>query len=177
MAKRLIDTLNRCYADQFNCRFTSVIPTNIYGPYDNFNIEDGHVVPGLIHKCHLAKRDGTPLTIWGSGEPLRQFIASRDVARLLLWTLDHYDSVEPLILSVGEEDEVSIGEVARQVAKAMDFRGEVVFDTTKADGQFKKTARNAKLRRLLPGFQFTPIGEGLREATAWFEANYDSARK
>ncbi|KAF4319651.1 hypothetical protein BBO99_00004675 [Phytophthora kernoviae] len=154
-----------------------VIPTNIYGPYDNFNIDDGHVVPGLIHKCYVAKRDGTPLTIWGSGKPLRQFISSHDVARLMLWTLDHYDSVEPLILSVGEEDEVSIGDIAREIATAMDFRGEIVFDTSKADGQFKKTASNIKLCRLLPDFQFTPIAKGLQETTAWFEANYETARK
>ncbi|KAF4029860.1 NAD dependent epimerase/dehydratase family [Phytophthora infestans] len=126
MAKRLIDTLNRCYADQFGCNFTSVIPTNIYGPHDNFNIDNGHVVPGLIHKCYLAKRDLTPFAIWGSGKPLRQFIYSLDVARLMLWTLDHYNSVEPLILSVGEEDEVSIGNVAQEIAAAMDFRGNYV---------------------------------------------------
>ncbi|EGZ13147.1 hypothetical protein PHYSODRAFT_511177 [Phytophthora sojae] len=177
MAKRLIDTLNRCYADQFGCRFTSVIPTNIYGPHDNFNIQVGHVVPGLIHKCYLAKRDATPLVIWGSGKPLRQFISSHDVAKLMVWVLGHYDSVEPLILSVDEEDEVSIGDVAREIADAMDFNGEIVFDESKADGQFKKTASNAKLRRLLPDFQFTTIKQGLREATAWFEANYETARK
>ncbi|KAG7376002.1 GDP-L-fucose synthase [Phytophthora pseudosyringae] len=177
MAKRLIDTLNRCYADQFGCNFTSVVPTNIYGPHDNFNIDDGHVVPGLIHKCYLAKRDATPLVIWGSGQPLRQFISSHDVARLMLWTLDHYNSVEPLILSVDEEDEVSIGDVAREIAAAMGFKGDIVFDTSKADGQFKKTASNAKLRRLVPDFEFTPIRKGLRETTAWFEANYENARK
>ncbi|GMF43456.1 unnamed protein product [Phytophthora fragariaefolia] len=177
MAKRLIDTLNHCYADQFGCRFTSVIPTNIYGPHDNFDIDAGHVVPGLIHKCYLAKRDSTPLVVWGSGEPLRQFISSLDVAKLMLWVLDHYESVEPLILSVDETDEVSIGDVALEIAAAMDFKGEVVFDTSKADGQFKKTASNAKLRRLLPDFQFTPIRQGIREATGWFEANYETARK
>ncbi|ETL89226.1 hypothetical protein F442_12193 [Phytophthora nicotianae P10297] len=177
MAKRLVDTLNRCYADQFGCNFTSVIPTNIYGPHDNFNVDDGHVVPGLIHKCYLAKRDSMPFVIWGSGKPLRQFIYSHDVARLMLWTLDHYDSVEPLILSVDEEDEVSVGDVAQKIAAAMDFKGEIVFNTSKADGQFKKTASNAKLRRLLPDFQFTPISKGLQQTTAWFEENYENARK
>ncbi|POM65620.1 GDP-L-fucose synthetase [Phytophthora palmivora] len=177
MAKRLIDTLNHCYADQFGCNFTSVIPTNIYGPHDNFNIDNGHVVPGLVHKCYLAKRDSTPLVIWGSGKPLRQFISSHDVAKLMLWTLDNYDSVEPLILSVDEEDEVSIGDVAREIATAMDFKGEIVFDTSKADGQFKKTASNVKLRGLLPDFEFTPISKGLQKTTAWFEENYEIARK
>lgn len=177
MAKRLIDTMNRCYADQFGSCFTSVIPTNIYGPHDNFSIADGHVVPGLIHKCHLAKQAAQPFTVWGSGAPRRQFIFSRDVARLLLWTLDHYDSVEPLILSVDEQDEVSIRDVALQIAAAMRFEGDVVFDAGKADGQFKKTASNAKLRRLVPEFAFTPIADGLRETVDWFEANYDMARK
>lgn len=177
MAKRLIDTMNRCYTDQYGCAFTSVIPTNIYGPHDNFNIDGGHVIPGLIHKCYLAKQRGEPFTIWGSGAPLRQFISSRDIARLMLWVLDSYESVEPLILSVDEQDEVSIREVALQIASAMGFEGEVVFDATKADGQFKKTASNAKLRRLVPDFAFTSLSDGLRESVAWFQANYDSARK
>lgn len=75
-AKRLIDTMNRAYAEEYGCNFTSIIPTNIYGPFDNFSIENGHVIPGLIHKCYIAKRDKTPFTIWGSGTPLRQFIYS-----------------------------------------------------------------------------------------------------
>ena len=73
-AKRMIDVLNRCYKEQYNCNFTSIIPTNIYGPNDNFNIEDGHVIPGLINKCYHAKKRNTEFVIWGSGKPLRQFI-------------------------------------------------------------------------------------------------------
>lgn len=76
-AKRLIDTMNRAYAEEYGCNFTSIIPTNIYGPHDNFSIKNGHVIPGLIHKCYIAKRDNTPFTIWGSGKPLRQFVYSR----------------------------------------------------------------------------------------------------
>ena len=76
-AKRLIDTMNRAYAEEYGCNFTSIIPTNIYGPSDNFSIQNGHVIPGLIHKCYIAKKDNTPFTIWGSGTPLRQFIYSR----------------------------------------------------------------------------------------------------
>lgn len=75
-AKRLIDTMNRAYAEEYGCNFTSIIPTNIYGPHDNFSIKNGHVIPGLIHKCYIAKRDNTPFTIWGSGTPLRQFVYS-----------------------------------------------------------------------------------------------------
>merc|ERR1712107_228064 len=106
------------------------IPTNIYGPHDNFSVEDGHVIPGLIHKCYIAKRDNTDFVIWGSGSSLRQFIYSEDLADLTLWVLRNYDSVEPIILSVDEAAEVTIKDVALMVAEAMKFEGKVVFDTT-----------------------------------------------
>ena len=176
-AKRMIDVLNRCYHEEYGCNFTSIIPTNIYGPHDNFNIEDGHVIPGLIHKCHLAQQNNTDFVIWGSGSPLRQFIYSVDLAALTIWTMREYNSIEPIILSVPEEDEVSIAHVAQCVAKSMDFKGNVVFDTSKADGQFKKTASNDKLKALNPNFQFTPIEEGIDKACKWFKENYEIARK
>ena len=176
-SKRMIDVMNKCYAEEYGCNFTSIIPTNVYGPHDNYCIEGGHVIPGLIHKCYLAKENNTDLSIWGSGAPLRQFIFSHDLARLTVWTLREYHSPEPIILSVGEEDEVSIGDVAKYVAEAMDFQGNVVQDSSKADGQFKKTASNKKLMSLYPEFKFTSIQDGLKESCDWFIANYDAARK
>ncbi|XP_032171409.1 GDP-L-fucose synthase isoform X4 [Mustela erminea] len=98
-AKRMIDVQNRAYFQQHGCTFTAVIPTNVFGPHDNFNIEDGHVLPGLIHKVHLAKSSGSALTVWGTGRPRRQFIYSRDLARLFVWVLREYSEVEPIILS------------------------------------------------------------------------------
>lgn len=175
-AKRMIDVQNRMYNSQYGCNFTSVIPTNIYGPHDNYHLEDSHVIPGLIHKCYLAKKNGTPLTVWGSGKPLRQFIYSEDLARLFIWVLRSYDSVEPIILSVGEEDEVSIKDVVHAIVDAMDFKGEVIFDATKSDGQYKKTASNHKLKRLHPDLKFTPMREGIAKSVKWFVENYDKAR-
>ena len=90
-AKRMIDVLNRCYNEEYGCQFTSVIPTNIYGPHDNFNLEDSHVIPGLIHKACIAKDAGADFVVWGSGTPLRQFIYSNDLAKLMIWTLRSYD--------------------------------------------------------------------------------------
>lgn len=176
-AKRLIDTMNRAYAEEYNCNFTSIIPTNIYGKDDNFSIESGHVIPGLIHKCYLAKQNNTDFTIWGSGTPLRQFIYSRDLAELTVWVLRSYHDPTPITLSVDEQDEVSIKDVALAVAKACDFQGNVVFDTSKADGQFKKTASNKKLRSLRPEYQFTTIQDGIQQSVDWFTANYETARK
>uniref|UniRef100_A0A7S2DYU3 GDP-L-fucose synthase n=1 Tax=Helicotheca tamesis TaxID=374047 RepID=A0A7S2DYU3_9STRA len=176
-AKRLIDTMSRAYAEEYGCNFTSIIPTNIYGPHDNFSIQNGHVIPGLIHKCYNAKKDNTPFTIWGSGTPLRQFIYSLDLAELTVWVMREYHSPEPITLSVDEAAEVSIKDVALSVAKAMKFEGEVKFDSDKADGQFKKTACNKKLRKHLPDYKFKSIDEGIQKSVDWFVENYEVARK
>lgn len=176
-AKRLIDTMNRAYAEEYNCNFTSIIPTNIYGPHDNFSIQNGHVIPGLIHKCYLAKKNNTPFEIWGSGTPLRQFIYSLDLAELTVWVMREYHDPTPITLSVDEAAEVSIKDVALSVAKAMKFEGEIKFDTSKADGQFKKTASNVKLRKHRPDYNFTSMDDGIQKSVDWFVENYDSARK
>lgn len=176
-AKRMLDVASRAYREEYGCNFTTVIPTNIYGPGDNFDIENGHVIPGLIHKSYIAMKEDSPLTVWGTGSPLRQFLYNLDFGKLLLWTLRSYDSPDPLILSVSEEDEISIADAARAVHKGMQCGQELVFDTSKADGQFKKTANNSKLMKLLPDFKFTPMEQGLRETCDWFKANYDTARK
>lgn len=174
LAKRLIDTMNRAYAEEYGCNFTSIIPTNIYGPHDNFSIQNGHVIPGLIHKCYIAKKENKPFTIWGSGTPLRQFIYSLDLAELTVWVMRQYHSPEPITLSVDEASEVPIKDVALAVAKAMQFEGEIIFDTDKADGQFKKTACNKKLRGYRPDYQFTSMDEGVQKSVDWFVANYET---
>jgi GDP-L-fucose synthase len=176
-AKRLIDTMNRAYAEEYGCNFTSIIPTNVYGPHDNFNIQNGHVIPGLIHKCYLAKKNGTPFEIWGSGTPLRQFIYSLDLAELSVWVMRDYHDPTPITLSVDESAEVSIKDVALAVAKAMQFEGEVKFDSSKADGQFKKTASNVKLRKFRPDYQFVSMQDGIQKSVDWFVEHYESARK
>ncbi|KEG11662.1 GDP-L-fucose synthetase [Trypanosoma grayi] len=176
-AKRMMDVLNRAYRNEYGCNFTCVIPTNIYGPHDNFNLEDSHVVPGLIHKFYMAKQDGKSMTVMGTGKPLRQFIYSEDLAELMIWVLREYTEVEPIILSVGESDEVSIADVVKMIAESMDFKGEIIFDTTKADGQFKKTADNSKLQKYLPNYKFTPMQEGINRSVKWFIENYSAARK
>jgi len=175
-AKRLVDVQNHAYKEQYGCNFTSAIPTNVFGPHDNFDLEDSHVIPGLIHKCYLAKKNGTPFVVSGTGKPLRQFIYSYDLAKLFIWMLREYDDVEPVILSVGEDEEVSIKEVADAIVKAVGFEGNYTFDTTRADGQFRKPASNKKLLTLMGGFQFTPFDQALNQTVQWFLANYDNAR-
>jgi GDP-L-fucose synthase len=174
-----------------------VVPTNIFGPHDNFNLEDGHVIPALIHKCRLARESGKPLVVAGSGRPLRQFIYSRDLARLLVWAVREWQCGKSneggaderalnsgavdgpvLILSVDEKDEVSIAQVAEAIAEASNLdHGRIKYDPSQADGQFKKTASNQKLRALLPAFRFTSFPVAVKETVDWFDAHFAAARK
>ncbi|CAM0140739.1 hypothetical protein VKS41_008007 [Umbelopsis sp. WA50703] len=176
-AKRMIDVQNKAYNEQYGCNFTSVIPTNIFGPHDNYDLEDSHVLPGLTHKCYLAKKNNTPFIVGGTGKPLRQFIYSRDLAKLFIWVLREYQETEPIILSVGEKDEVSIKDVADAIVKAVGFEGDYSFDTTRADGQYKKTASNDKLLKYLPDFEFTPFDVAIKESVEWFLENYETCRR
>ncbi|EGG15288.1 GDP-L-fucose synthetase [Cavenderia fasciculata] len=178
-AKRMLDVLGRAYNEEYgsSCRFTTVIPTNIYGPHDNYHIADSHVIPGLIHKTYLAMKNNTDLTIMGTGKPLRQFIYSLDLAKLFVWVLDNYDELDPIILSVDDQDEVSITDVVTMITEAMGFKGKIIYDTSKADGQYKKTASNKKLRSLYPNLSFTPMKDAIKVSSQWFINNFEVARK
>ena len=154
--------------------YVVLIPTNIYGPHDNWNLTEGHVVPALIHKCAVAKQSGDPLVVWGSGTPLREFVYSRDVAALSLWAAAEYDSETPLILTSGIE--VSIRNLVESVVEAMGFQGEVVFDADKPDGQFRKPSSAEPLRELLPDFEFTTLRDGMDETVRWFVEHYPNIR-
>lgn len=174
-AKRMADIQIRAYKEQYGLNYKSVIPTNIYGINDNFDIKNGHVIPSLIHKCYMARETKTPLTIWGSGKPLREFIYNKDVAILSEWVLNNYNENEPIILSTSEE--ISIKEIVNIITEIMNFKGEVKWDQSKPDGQFKKTSDNSKIKHYLPNFNFTPLYDGLKETIEWFELNYDKIRK
>ena len=176
-AKRMLEIHCKAYQEQYNSNFICVIPTNIYGPNDNYCLNDGHVIPALTHRCFLAKEKNKPFRVLGSGTPLRQFIYSEDLAKLFMWTLEKYQEKESLILSVGEKNEVSIKKVATEIAKSFNYEHMMEFDTRYADGQFKKTADNSKLMKLLGNFKFTSIKEGIRKNTEWFIENFEYARR
>jgi GDP-L-fucose synthase len=174
-AKRMTDIQIRSYKEQYGLNYKSVIPCNIYGPNDNYDIVNGHVLPSLIHKCYLARENKTPLTIWGSGKPLREFIFSKDVAKLTEWVLENYNESEPIILSTSEE--TSIMDIVGVIVDLMNFKGKVVFDSSKPDGQFRKPSDNSKIKNYLPDFKFTPLYEGLKETIEYFENHYNLVRK
>jgi GDP-L-fucose synthase len=176
-AKRMLEVQSQLYQRQYNRDYICVIPTNIYGENDNFHLEDSHVIPGLIHKCYLQKMKGEPFVVMGSGKPLRQFIYSKDLAKLILWVLIEYKSRESIILSVSEKEEVSIKRVAEFIANKMDYQDHLIFDLSKSDGQYKKSVSNHKIRELVPEFEFTGMEEGLEKTIQWFIENYPNIRK
>ena len=164
-AKRMLDIHCKTYKENFGDNFMCIIPTNIYGPNDNFDLENGHVLPSLIHKCYLAKKNNVDFVIRGSGNPLRQFIFSEDLAKLIMFVLE-LDIKENIIMSVKEE--ISIGDVGKIISKCFDYEGHIVFDTVYSDGQFKKTVNNDKLLTYVNDFKFTSIEEGIKKTVNWF---------
>jgi len=176
-AKRLLEIHSKAYQEQYNDNFVCIIPTNIYGENDNYSLEDGHVIPALIHRCYLNKKNNEEFIVRGTGKPLRQFIYSKDLANLIMWTLEEYNEKDSIILSVNEEDEVSIEYVSRTIAKCFDYEHMIKFDDSYSDGQYKKTANNKKLVDLYGKLSFTSIEEGIKKSVNWFIENYDSCRK
>lgn len=179
-SKRMLHKLAQLYNRQFGTEFVGICPCNLFGKYDNFNLKEGHVVASLIHRFYEADRSDEPFIIWGTGKPLRQFLSATDFARLLLWALDSYDGKEGggfVIAAPPEEEEVTIAELGTMVARAINPSRPVEFDSSKSDGQMKKTASCALLTRLHPNFKCTPLEESIAEVVAWFIANYDTARR
>jgi len=174
-AKRMLEVQSSAYRKEWNCNYVVAIPTNIYGPNDNFSLIDGHVISALIHKTYLANKNGTDLVIWGSGKPLREFIYSADIAKLALWVMDNYSEETPIILTSGIE--VSILELVEVVTKKMKFKGKLVFDSSKPDGQYRKPSNADKLNKLLPEFRWTSLEEGVGLTIDWFLSNYPKVRK
>jgi len=174
-AKRMSEVQIRAYKEQYDLDYLCVIPTNVFGPCDNFNLSTGHVLPSLIHKCYIAKKCNTDFNIWGTGQPLREFIYSKDLGKITDWLLQNYTQCDSVIISPSQE--ISIKDVVDIIVRQMSFTGKVSWDNTKPDGQYRKPSNNTKLKQLLPGFKFTPIQEAIGETIEWFNTNYPKIRK
>jgi GDP-L-fucose synthase len=168
-AKRMLDVQSRAYRDQYGCNFVTVIPCNIYGPHDNFDLESSHVIPALIRKCDTAIEDRTDFVIWGTGNPWREFMYVGDVAEITTWVLKNYNEPTPFIMS--PDDEVQISTIAQTIASVMGFEGNIVYDDQYPDGQLKKPSDSSTLKQLLPDFQFTSMENGLEQAIGWYQTH------
>ena len=135
------------YREQYGCNFISAMPTNLYGPNDNYNLETSHVLPALIRKIYTAKYKGEKdVNLWGSGNPLREFLHVNDLAKACLFLMDEFDSIGPI--NIGSGNEISIKNLAQLIAKIVRYDGRFSFDTTKPDGTPRKILNSQKINDL-----------------------------
>jgi len=160
----------RGYRTQFGRRWISAMPTNLYGPGDNFDLTSSHVIPAMIRKFDDAQRLGVPVTLWGTGSPRREFLHSDDVASALLCMLEHYDDASPV--NVGSGSDVSIRDLAHIIAEVVGFDGEIVWDSSKPDGTPRKLLDVSRLSSLgwSPAIE---LRDGIASTYSWYREHYD----
>lgn len=165
--------LCQAYRQQHDCDFISAMPTNLYGPGDNFNLQNSHVIPALLRKIHEAKRDGAAsVVIWGTGAPRREFLHVDDCADALVFLLKNYSGSDQV--NVGSGVDLSIDELARLIMKIVGFGGTLEYDTSKPDGTPRKLMSNQKLKAMGWVSQI-PLDAGLADTYRWF-AGQESIR-
>jgi len=172
-AKRMLEVQSRAYGQQYGAKFVCLIPNNLYGPHDNFDLESSHVIPAMIRKIHAAKSGGGAAVLWGDGSPMREFTFSNDLGDVLWWALREYDGPP---INVGTREEVSIRHAAETICRALDYDpSKLVWDRERPNGQHRKptdTSRFAELyRRTLTGFD-----DGVGKTVAWYLRQFPSVR-
>ncbi len=175
VAKKMLAVQSEAYRRQFGLNGIVLVPGNIYGPYDNFNLTNAHVIPALIRKVFEAKRAGKKrFEVWGSGKPVRDFIYARDAAEGIVLAAEAYDDDEIINISSGQP--TSIRELVETIVNLTGFEGDLVWDTSKPDGQMFKLFDVTRMRTVLNYDPPTSLKEGLKITIDWFAKNYQSAR-
>jgi len=173
-AKRMLEVHSRAMRNQYGLNYITAVPNNIYGPKDNFDLQNGHVIPAMIRKFYEAKKSNSDVMLWGTGQPLREFTYSGDVAKALLFLLENYEDQSPI--NIGMTRQISIKKVSEIISKEINFTGNIIWDTTKPEGQFKKPSSNKKFLDMYPDFVYTELEAGLKETISWFTDNYPNIR-
>jgi len=163
------------YRKQFNRRWISLMPTNIYGPRDNFHLEKAHVLPTFVNKFVSASEQGVgEVVLWGSGSAKREFLHARDLAAATLFALENYDG--SLHLNIGTGDEVSIRELAELVAQSAGYEGKIVWDSSKPDGTPRKLLDVSRINNLGWSADIA-LSDGIRDVVKWFRENREKVRQ
>ena len=174
-SKRVLHVASKLLSTQV----INLIPTNLYGENDNYNIENGHVIPALIHKAYLSKLFSTKLNVKGDGNALRQYCYIDDLSRVILKfiMLESTFKEANVIVSPPESKQVCISELVDMICEEYDYTDEVVYETTADNGQLMKTTSDNELLAYFPDFVFTPLKVGLQKTIAFVEKNYQIIRK
>lgn len=172
-----ISGLEMCkyFKRQYGDNFISCMPTNLYGPNDNFDLSSSHVLPAMIRKFHDAKVNNMPtVELWGTGSPLREFLYSDDMADACVFLLENYN--DEMHVNIGTGEEVSIKELANRIQQTVGYEGDIVWNTSMPDGTPRKLVDVTKLHNL--GWKHhTSLVEGLKKAYEWYLSNIDKVRK
>lgn len=156
------------YAKQHGFNAISLMPTNLYGPNDNFNVDECHVIPGMINKFLTAKETGNPVTLWGDGSPTRQFMYVDDLADAMLFLMENYN--DPEIINISVDNEITIRELAEIVSNRLEYTGDIIWDTTKPNGTPRRKVCTQKLYDLGWRPKFS-LERGLENTIEWFLEN------
>jgi GDP-L-fucose synthase len=166
--------LCQSYVREYGKNFISGMPTNLYGPHDNYDLHNSHVLPAFIRKVHDAKISGAKsITVWGTGTPRREFLHTTDLADACVFLLENYDS--PDLVNIGCGEDVTIRELAETVCEVLGFDGTLEFDTSKPDGTPRKLLDISKIKSLGWSPKIS-LRDGIADAYRWFCENYDEAR-
>jgi GDP-L-fucose synthase len=168
LAKKMLLVQLQAYREQYGFNGIFLLPVNLYGPGDNFDLDSAHVIPALIRKCIEAREQGrAEITAWGTGTPTREFLYVDDAAEGIVLAAERYDGVEPVNLGSGSD--ISIRELAALIAQATGFRGSIAWDESKPDGQPRRRLDTSRAQRAF-GFRATvPLEEGIRRTVEWYE--------
>lgn len=174
VAKKMALVQSEAYRRQYGFNSIVLIPGNVYGEYDNFRLEDAHVIPAMIRKFYEAKQAGCDnVVLWGSGRPIRDFVYAADMAKLIPYFLENYNTSEAINISTGKG--VSIKKLAEIIKELVGYQGQLIWDTSKPDGQMNKTFSADKLKFLGLSCS-TPLREGLSKTIKWFTDNYSKGK-
>ncbi len=175
LAKRMLQVQSIAYHKQHGFKSVVCLPGNIYGPYDNFNLYQAHVIPALVRKfVEAAEKGEKEVVVWGSGKPTRDFVYAQDVARGMMLAAEKYDTPELVNISSGVE--TSIKEVIETLTRITKFKGKIVWDAGKPDGQLRRCFDMNKAKKELSFKPSYDIRRGLKETVAWFKKNQKGAR-
>ncbi len=170
LAKKMLLVQAQAYRQQYEFNSIYLIPVNLYGPRDNFDLGSSHVIPALIRKCLEARRSGGQLVVWGTGAPTREFLYVEDAAEGIALAAEHYNGSDPVNLGSGSE--ISIKELVALTARLTGYQGEIVWDSSKPDGQPRRRLDTSKAERLFGFKAQTAFEEGMRKTIQWFESAF-----